>query len=85
MAFRDGEITDSYKNFIEQLFHMEVTRMKYAIYFTWNDGFKDSFNVSSASERDMNIKNMIARKEFKSISYCRIYANGEYGKIKIIL
>ena len=54
--------------------------MKYAIYFTWNDGFEDSFNVSSANERDMNIKNMIARKEFKSISYCRIYASGEYGK-----
>lgn len=25
--------------------------MKYAIYFTWNDGFEDSFNVSSASEK----------------------------------
>ena len=54
--------------------------MKYTIYFTWLDGFQDSFNVSSASERNMNIKNMIARKEFKSISYCPIYANGEYGK-----
>ena len=59
--------------------------MKYAIYFTWNDGFEDSFNVDSAKERDMNIKDMIARKEFKSISYCRIYANGEYGMIKDVL
>lgn len=53
--------------------------MGYAIYFTWNDGFQDSFNVSNAKERDMNIKEMIARNEFKSISYCRIYASGEYG------
>lgn len=59
--------------------------MKYAIYFTWNDNFQDSFNVESAKERDLNIKNMISRKEFKEISYCRIYANGEYGKIKKVL
>ena len=55
--------------------------MKYAIYFTWNDGFEDTFNVSSAIERNINIKNMIARRDFKSILYCCIYANGEYGKI----
>ena len=55
-------------------------KYKYAVYFTWNDGFKDSFNVYDAKERDMNIKEMINRKDFKSISYCRIYANGEYGK-----
>ena len=55
-------------------------RYKYAIYFTWNDGFKDTFNVYDAKERDMNIKEMIDRKDFKSISFCRIYANGEYGK-----
>ena len=59
--------------------------MRYAVYFTWNDGFEDSFNVDSAKERDINIKDMIDRKEFKSISYCRIYANGEYGKIKYVL
>ena len=59
--------------------------MKYAIYFTWNDGFEDSFNVNSAKERDLNIKNMINRKEFKTISYCRIYKSGEYGtETKII-
>ena len=55
-------------------------RYKYAIYFTWNDGFKDTFNVYDAKERDMNIKEMIDRKDFKSISFCRIYANGEYGE-----
>lgn len=54
--------------------------MKYAIYFTWNDGFEDSFNVRDAKERDLNIKNMRERKEFKSIAYSRIYKNGEYGK-----
>lgn len=53
--------------------------MKYAIYFIWNDRFKDTFNVANAKERDLNIKNMIERKEFSSISYCKIYANGEYG------
>ena len=55
-------------------------RYKYAIYITWNDGFKDTFNVYDAKERDMNIKEMIDRKDFKSISFRRIYANGEYGK-----
>ncbi len=53
---------------------------RYAIYFTWNDGFEDSFNVPNAKERDFNIKQMIARKEFKSIRFSRIYASGEYGK-----
>ncbi|MDY3305171.1 MAG: hypothetical protein SOW78_13045 [Clostridia bacterium] len=60
-------------------------KYRYAIYFTWNDGVEDAINVSSAKERDMNIKDMIERKDFKSISYCRIYASGEYGKTKIVL
>lgn len=60
--------------------------MRYALYFTWNDGTKDSVNVNSRSERDLNIKEMVARrKEFKEISYCKIYANGEYGKRKYVL
>lgn len=54
--------------------------MKYAIYFTWNDGFEDSFNATDAKDRDLNIKEMVERKDFKEISYCRIYKNGEYGK-----
>jgi hypothetical protein len=46
---------------------------------------QDSFNVYDAKERDFNIKDMIQRKDFKEISYCRIYANGEYGKhIKVL-
>jgi len=58
---------------------------KYAIYFTWNDGFEDSFNVADAKERDMNIRDMIKRGEFKEIRYCRIYASGEYGReIKVL-
>lgn len=57
-----------------------MRKHKFAIYFTWNDGTVDSFNVDSKADRDLNIKEMIRRKEFKSISYCRIYANGEYGK-----
>ena len=59
--------------------------MKYAIYFTWNDGFRDTFNVESARERDLNIADMLARKEFKEIRYCPIYADGEYGKDKYVL
>ena len=59
--------------------------MKYAIYFTWKDGTKDSFNVNSAKERDLNIKEMVARKEFKEISYCKIYTNGEYRDRKYVL
>lgn len=55
-------------------------RDKYAIYFIWNDGFADAFNCKDAKERDFNIKDMIGRKEFKSIEWCRIYASGEYGK-----
>ena len=58
---------------------------KYAVYFTWNDGFQDTFNCKTASERDANIKEMVERKEFKEIRYCRIYANGEYGKNKKVL
>ena len=58
---------------------------RYAIYFTWNDGFEDSFNVVDAKERDKNIKDMIKRGEFKEIRYCRIYASGEYGReIKVL-
>lgn len=53
---------------------------RYAIYFTWNDGFEDSFNVVDAKERDKNIKDMIKRGEFKEIRYCRIYVSGEYGQ-----
>ena len=54
--------------------------MRYAVYFTWNDGFEDSFNCTDREDRDLNIRNMIERKEFKHISYCKIYKNGEYGK-----
>lgn len=55
-----------------------MTRYRWAIYFTWNDGFKDTFNCETAKERDMNIKDMIKRGEFKEIEYCRIAADGEY-------
>lgn len=59
--------------------------MKYAVYFTWNDGMEDSFNTNTAEERDLNIKDMKSRKEFKEISYCRIYRSGEYGKrVKVL-
>lgn len=54
--------------------------MKYAIYFTWNDGTEDSFDAINKKDRNLNIKQMIARKEFSSISYAKKYANGEIGK-----
>ena len=60
-------------------------KYRYAIYFVWNDGFEDSFNVKNAAERDSNIKDMISRDEFKEIGYCRIYADGEYGTFKTVL
>lgn len=60
-------------------------RYKYAVYFTWNDGYEDTFNTYDTKERDLNIKDMIKRNDFCSISYCYIYANGEYGKeIKVL-
>lgn len=59
--------------------------MKYAVYFTWNDGTEDSFNATDAQERDISIKEMKARRDFKEINWCRIYANGEYGKrVKVL-
>ena len=60
-------------------------RNKWAIYFTWSDGFHDSLLVKDANERDANIRQMIARGEFQEISYCRIYANGEYGTRTTVL
>lgn len=37
---------------MKQLFYMEMIRMKYAIYFTWNDGFQDSFSdILSGGEK----------------------------------
>ena len=59
--------------------------MKYAIYFTGKDGLEDSINVESAKERDMNINEMRTREDFKSISFCKIYSNGEYGRIKEVI
>ena len=60
-------------------------RDRWAVYFTWNDGTEDSFNTTDAKDRDFNIKEMLERKEFKAISYCRIYASGEYGRhIKVL-
>lgn len=59
--------------------------MKYAIYWTWNDGFEDTDILLNRKERDICIKDMISRNEFKEISYCKIYANGEYGKrVKVL-
>lgn len=59
--------------------------MRYAVYFTWkDDGMMDTFNVESAKERDLNIREMLKRGEHKDISYCPIYASGEYGaRIKV--
>ena len=60
-------------------------KYRYAVYFTWNDGYEDTFNCYDAKDRDLNIKDMLERGEFKEISYCRIYAKGEYGKrIKVL-
>ena len=59
--------------------------MRYCIYFTWKDGTRDSINVDSAKERNLNIKDMLDRDEFSHISYCPIYNSGEYGMEKVVL
>lgn len=60
-------------------------RYNYAIYFTWNDGTEDSFNVFNAKERDENIAEMIKSGNFKEIYFCKIYRYGEYGKrVKVL-
>ena len=59
--------------------------MRYAIYFTWSDGTSDTVTEDNAKRRDLVIKDMLNRNEFKDISYCKIYANGEYSKrVKVI-
>ena len=52
---------------------------RWSVYFVWNDGTEDSFLCETAAERDRNIKDMKRRGDFKEITYCRVYANGEYG------
>lgn len=59
--------------------------MRYAVYFTWKDGTEDNFNADSRAERDTDIKEMIARDDFKYIGYCKIYKDGEYGIIVDVL
>lgn len=58
--------------------------MRYVIYYTWKDGTNDSFIVDNAKERDLHLKNLLLRNEFKSISYCCIYADGEYANRKYV-
>jgi hypothetical protein len=54
--------------------------MKYAIYYTWKDGTKDSINCDNALDRDLNLKGLVARREFTDICWCKIYVSGEYGR-----
>lgn len=58
---------------------------RWAIYFTWQDGTEDSVCAETAHERDTNIAAMVKSGNFKSIEYCRIYADGEYGINKKII
>ena len=58
--------------------------MKYAIYFTYKGGTEETFNVYDAKARDWNINEMTATKDFTNISYCEIYASGEYGERKVV-
>ncbi len=60
--------------------------MKYAINFRWKDEWlEDIIEVSSAKERDFNIKDMVAGDEFDFIAYCPVYASGEHGAEKLVL
>ena len=58
----------------------KIAKYRWAVYFTWNDGFEDTFNCWDAMDRDLNIKNMIQSGNFKEISYRKIYSSGEYGR-----
>ena len=59
---------------------------QYVIYFIWSDdNTEDSIIVETAQERDIEINNMIKRKDFSYISWCYIYQDGEYGQTHIIL
>ena len=42
--------------------------MRYALYFTWNDGTKDSFNVNSARERDLNIIEVVDTATMETVN-----------------
>lgn len=59
--------------------------MKYAIYFVWKDNQEDTIICDNSFDKNLNIRNMLERHEFKKISYCKIYKSGEYGKRVIIL
>ena len=50
--------------------------MKYAVYMNEIDGTKDSLNFSSATERDIFIKNAKTYDRMKDIAYAPIYASG---------
>ena len=39
----------------------------------------------SVEQEEAYIKEMIDRKDFKAIRYCRIYASGECGMRKVVL
>lgn len=59
--------------------------MGYAITAIWNDDVESSFLVESTEEKNMYIKILANSREFKALSYCKIYDNGVYGKRKVVL
>ncbi len=59
--------------------------MTYAIFFMWNDGFRDTDDIVGAKNRDRVIKDMIDRNEFCEISYQAKYKNGSRGKTVKVL
>lgn len=59
--------------------------MKYTVYFTWYDNTEDSFNCDNRKECHDNIMDMLKHSsDFKSIKYCKLYANGEHGLDRIV-
>ena len=45
---------------------------------------KLAFNVYDAKAGVLKINEMITRKDFVNISYCKVYASGEYGERKVV-
>ena len=58
--------------------------MRYCIDYIKTDGTEGSVTVETAAERDLKTKEMLSNSSFSYISYRAAYANGEYGKEKIL-
>lgn len=59
--------------------------MRYAIYWTMEDGTTDTTNQTGSYARDMTIAELKLMRGIKEIRFCKIYKSGEYGCRKTVL